>query len=75
MTQRFTLIDVGFIKDETTNKIMNPHDTVEMLNLLNEDNLELEQESKRIKQNIQDSLTNERTELGKSVLRQLLDQL
>ncbi|HIH34891.1 MAG TPA: hypothetical protein HA255_00415 [Methanosphaera sp.] len=67
--KRFTNTDNGFIIDyESEQKVLNLYDVVDVLNELNDENT-------HIKNTITEMYNNERTELGKSTLKQLLNNI
>lgn len=75
---RFQIIYLGnpydfVVKDHHTNKTYGTFqgDDESMMEMLND----LSKENEQLKQNIQEAYKNERTELGKSVLKQLIEGL
>ena len=70
--KRFTFAD-GFkiVAIRDNGKIMNSRQVCNQLNEFCEENKELKEENQHIKNTIKEMLDNERTEIGKSVLKQL----
>ena len=50
-------------------------EVVDKLNELNDENKELKEENQHIKNTIKEAYNNERTQLGKSVLKQLMEAI
>lgn len=60
--------DTGCIIDHVENEVLSTKKTVNRLNKLTDEN-------ERIKQTIREAYDNERTTLGKSVLKQLIERI
>ena len=69
--KRFSYEEVNFCNDNLTGNQFDLTNPNEMLYLLNS----LADESKQIKHIIKEAYNNERTQIGKSVLKQLMEQI
>ena len=74
--KRFILDDDGIVTDMVDLSIyIDNEDCCEKLNELSEENKELKKENQHIKNTIQTMLNNERTHIGQSVLKQLIQNI
>jgi DNA anti-recombination protein RmuC len=74
--KRFILDDDGIVTDMVDLSIyIDNEDCCEKLNELSEENKELKEENQHIKNTIKEAYNNERTQLGKSVLKQLMEAI